>query len=235
MDFGLRTRPPAAAARFHWRRLAVEPIGSTWPTPSRRLRPPTLAPAPDGWSGPVRRARVGRSSSATRRRWTSIAASPSWTSGARSRTRACWPPWACSSRTTSRRSSAACKRSAPKSSAANFPWSRELEDVHFNIEKRLTALVGDAGKRLHTGRSRNDQVATDLRLWLREEIDALDRRSSARCAAHSSSSPNPTRRRSCPATRICRSRSPSLSATICSPTRRCSRATPSGCAIAASA
>jgi len=54
-----------------------------------------------------------------------------------------------------------------------FPWSADLEDVHFNIEKRLTALVGDAGKRLHTGRSRNDQVATDLRLWLREAIDAL--------------------------------------------------------------
>jgi argininosuccinate lyase len=54
-----------------------------------------------------------------------------------------------------------------------FPWSRDLEDVHFNIEKRLTALVGDAGKRLHTGRSRNDQVATDMRLWLRGEIDAL--------------------------------------------------------------
>jgi argininosuccinate lyase len=54
-----------------------------------------------------------------------------------------------------------------------FPWSRENEDVHLNIERRLTTLVGDAGKRLHTGRSRNDQVATDLRLWLREEIDAL--------------------------------------------------------------
>jgi len=54
-----------------------------------------------------------------------------------------------------------------------FAWSSDLEDVHFNIEKRLTSLVGDAGKRLHTGRSRNDQVATDLRLWLREETDAL--------------------------------------------------------------
>src|SRR5262249_4069299 len=54
-----------------------------------------------------------------------------------------------------------------------FQWSRDLEGVHFNIERRLTALVGDAGKRLHTGRSRNDQVATDLRLWLRAEIDAL--------------------------------------------------------------
>jgi argininosuccinate lyase len=54
-----------------------------------------------------------------------------------------------------------------------FAWRREDEDVHFAIEKRLTALAGDAGKRLHTARSRNDQVATDLRLWLREAIDAL--------------------------------------------------------------
>ncbi len=55
-----------------------------------------------------------------------------------------------------------------------FGWNLDDEDVHLNIEKRLTALVGDAGKRLHTGRSRNDQVATDIRLWLRDTIDALD-------------------------------------------------------------
>jgi argininosuccinate lyase len=54
-----------------------------------------------------------------------------------------------------------------------FPWSVEREDVHFNIEHRLTELVGDAGKRLHTARSRNDQVATDMCLWLRAEIDGL--------------------------------------------------------------
>jgi argininosuccinate lyase len=54
-----------------------------------------------------------------------------------------------------------------------FVWTRELEDVHLNIESRLTTLVGDAGKRLHTARSRNDQVATDLRLWLRGAIDTL--------------------------------------------------------------
>ena len=54
-----------------------------------------------------------------------------------------------------------------------FEWQLALEDVHLNIEARLTALVGDAGKRLHTGRSRNDQVATDVRLWLRDEIDQL--------------------------------------------------------------
>jgi argininosuccinate lyase len=55
----------------------------------------------------------------------------------------------------------------------HFVWSLDDEDVHLNIEKRLTALIGDAGKRLHTGRSRNDQVATDIRLWLREAIDRI--------------------------------------------------------------
>ncbi len=54
-----------------------------------------------------------------------------------------------------------------------FEWSIDREDVHMNIEARLTALIGDAGKRLHTGRSRNDQVATDIRLWLRGEIDTI--------------------------------------------------------------
>jgi argininosuccinate lyase len=54
-----------------------------------------------------------------------------------------------------------------------FEWSVDSEDVHLNIERRLTALVGDAGKRLHTGRSRNDQVATDVRLYLRHAIDEL--------------------------------------------------------------
>jgi len=57
--------------------------------------------------------------------------------------------------------------------AGTFEWKLALEDVHLNIEARLTQLVGDAGKRLHTGRSRNDQVATDVRLWLRDEIDGL--------------------------------------------------------------
>ncbi|THF64428.1 argininosuccinate lyase [Pseudothauera rhizosphaerae] len=54
-----------------------------------------------------------------------------------------------------------------------FAWNLDDEDVHLNIEKHLTALVGDAGKRLHTGRSRNDQVATDIRLWLRDAIDRI--------------------------------------------------------------
>ncbi len=54
-----------------------------------------------------------------------------------------------------------------------FEWLLDLEDVHLNVEKRLTELVGDAGKRLHTGRSRNDQVATDIRLYMRSAIDDI--------------------------------------------------------------
>ncbi len=57
--------------------------------------------------------------------------------------------------------------------SGDFVWQLDLEDVHLNIEKRLTTLVGDAGKRLHTGRSRNDQVATDIRLYLRSSIDDI--------------------------------------------------------------
>ncbi len=62
---------------------------------------------------------------------------------------------------------------AEEIAAGKLEWSIDLEDVHLNIEKRLTALVGDAGKRLHTGRSRNDQVATDIRLYLRDAIDDI--------------------------------------------------------------
>ncbi len=57
--------------------------------------------------------------------------------------------------------------------SGTFEWLLDLEDVHLNIEKRLTDKIGDAGKRLHTGRSRNDQVATDFRLWLRASTDQI--------------------------------------------------------------
>ena len=57
--------------------------------------------------------------------------------------------------------------------AGKFAWSAEDEDVHSGIERRLTEIAGSAGKRLHTARSRNDQVATDVRLWLRDEIDVI--------------------------------------------------------------
>ncbi len=58
--------------------------------------------------------------------------------------------------------------------AGKFTWSEALEDIHMNIEARLTERIGEAGKRLHTGRSRNDQVALDVRLWVRDAIDGLD-------------------------------------------------------------
>ena len=57
--------------------------------------------------------------------------------------------------------------------AGRFEWSSSLEDVHMNVEAALTERIGEAGKKLHTGRSRNDQVATDLRLYVREETDAV--------------------------------------------------------------
>jgi hypothetical protein len=68
----------------------------------------------------------------------------------------------------------ACATISAEIESGSFDWKLDLEDVHLNIEARLTQLVGDAGKRLHTGRSRNDQVATDVRLWLRDEIDLID-------------------------------------------------------------
>ena len=57
--------------------------------------------------------------------------------------------------------------------AGEFKWSVALEDVHMNVESRLTEICGDAGKKLHTGRSRNDQVATDIRLYLRDQVDGI--------------------------------------------------------------
>jgi argininosuccinate lyase len=62
---------------------------------------------------------------------------------------------------------------AAQITAGNFTWSVALEDVHMNIEKALTDIIGDTGKKLHTGRSRNDQIATDIRLYLRAMVDEI--------------------------------------------------------------
>ncbi len=82
-----------------------------------------------------------------------------------------------------RRDFAAIERGLKKLRAeirdGKFAWSIENEDVHYSIERRLTEIAGSAGKRLHTARSRNDQVATDVRLWLRDEIDAIVKKLSA--------------------------------------------------------
>ncbi len=63
---------------------------------------------------------------------------------------------------------------AAEIAAGRFDFADALEDIHMNIEARLTERIGDAGRRLHTARSRNDQVATDFRLWVRDAIDGLD-------------------------------------------------------------
>ena len=88
-----------------------------------------------------------------------------------------------------------------------FEWKLDLEDVHLNIEARLTQLVGDAGKRLHTGRSRNDQVATDVRLWLRGEIDLIGALLVELQKALLDARREERRGRSCPASPTCRWRS----------------------------
>ena len=101
--------------------------------------------------------------------------------------------------------------SAEEIARDEFAWDTALEDVHMNIEKRLTDRIGDAGKRLHTGRSRNDQVATDIRLYTRAAIERILGESSA-CKPLSLPSPSVKQRPSCPASPICKSRNPLPSA-----------------------
>ena len=113
------------------------------------------------------------------------------TFGAPSRMPRCLARPGSSARTMWRRSSDGLKGIAAEIEAGEFPFSTALEDIHMNIEARLTERIGEAGKRLHTARSRNDQVATDFRLWVRDAIDgitaqitALMRALAERAAAH---------------------------------------------------
>ncbi|MEK7246775.1 MAG: argininosuccinate lyase, partial [Pseudomonadota bacterium] len=78
---------------------------------------------------------------------------------------------------------AGLKRIEGEIARGRFPFRRALEDIHMNIEARLAEIVGEAAGRLHTARSRNDQVATDFRLWVRDALDGLDRRLKALQAA----------------------------------------------------
>ncbi len=121
--------------------------------------------------------------------------------------RRCWPRRASSSaedHAAIERGMAADRR---RDRGRRFEWKLDLEDVHLNIEARLTQLVGDAGKRLHTGRSRNDQVATDVRLWLRGEIDLIAALLVDAAEARWSTWPRRTSTSSCPASPTCRWRS----------------------------
>ena len=99
------------------------------------------------------------------------------TSKARRRTRTCWPRKGSLRRKTTAAIQAGLDQIAAEIAAGTFEFSAELEDIHLNIEARLTERIGEAGKRLHTARSRNDQVATDFKLWVmrasREAGDGL--------------------------------------------------------------
>lgn len=117
--------------------------------------------------------------------------------------------------------------------AGNFQWSVSLEDVHMNIEARLTDRIGITGKKLHTGRSRNDQVATDIRLYLRDEIDVIAEELK-RLQAGLLTWPSARRRPSCPASPICKPPSRSPSGTTCWPGTKCWYGMPNACRIAAS-
>ena len=119
--------------------------------------------------------------------------------------------------------------------AGDFAFREELEDIHMNIERALIDRIGDVGRKLHTGRSRNDQVSTDLRLWVRD----ADRRRSApagrSCSGRSSAGPSATPASSCPATPTCSGPSRCWPPTTGWPTAKSSSATASGWPIAAAA
>ena len=106
----------------------------------------------------------------------SIVGSSSKTSGARSPTPRCSPRSDCSPPTNASKLSGACRKSGLKSRLGDFPFVLEREDVHMHIEAALIENLGDVGRKLHTARSRNDQVATDLKLWVREALDRIDAR-----------------------------------------------------------
>jgi hypothetical protein len=118
--------------------------------------------------------------------------------------------------------------------SGKFEWLLDLEDVHLNIEKRLTELVGDAGKRLHTGRSRNDQVATDIRLYMRSAIDNIVALLRALRSALIDLAEK-MQRRFCRVLRTCKSHNRSRSGITFSLTLKCSDVIPSACWIAANA
>ena len=105
----------------------------------------------------------------------SISASPRRTSAAPRPTPPCWPRPASSRKDDAAAITRGLTQIAGEIEAGTFTFKRALEDIHMNVESRLAEIIGEAAGRLHTARSRNDQVALDFRLWVRDTVDALDR------------------------------------------------------------
>ena len=106
----------------------------------------------------------------------------------------------------------------------SFQLRAELEDIHLNIESRLKEILGEPAGRLHTARSRNDQVATDFRLYVREAVDTSSSRLTLMLALAERQKPTPPP--SCPALPTCSQLNRSPSVITCSPMLKCCRATP---------
>ena len=103
-----------------------------------------------------------------------------------------------------------------------FQFKPELEDIHMNIEARLIEKIGEVGGKLHTARSRNDQVALDMRLFVKDAIADYAQSDLRSCSGRLSAWPKPTKRWSCPAIPICSRRSRCCWPTTCWPISRCS-------------
>ena len=116
-----------------------------------------------------------------------------------------------------------------------FAFSIKLEDIHTHIERALIERLGDVGRKLHTGRSRNDQVVTDVKLWVRDAIDELDEPLARAASAPCSTPPSATATSCCPATRTCSGRSRCWRRTTSWPTSRSTSATATAWPTAASA
>ncbi len=108
-----------------------------------------------------------------------------------------------------------------------FPFADDDEDIHMAVERRVTEIAGAVGGKLHTARSRNDQVATDVALFTRDAAGHATRAIDALAARAARQPPRRTWTGRCPATRTCSARSPSTSPTTCSPTSGCCCATAS--------